>query len=197
MLPYRSWKLLSEVIYAPSAEERRAASERLRDRVIEAISLSEGLRSTQGCKEFLALRVSRVKSPSVRSYRLFPASEFHIQIAEAKVLGEFLEFAADSVDLVADESIGHARLRISLDLLEMLELIRSGYRPSPSHLQGLFVNLLIFRNALLNLPVDRVMVTPDDDNLYEVVGSIDSHAGISLRFRRYDVPTNRTQAVFP
>ena len=35
----------------------------------------------------------------------------------------------------------------------MLELIRSGYRPSPSDLQGLFVNLLIFRNALLNLPI--------------------------------------------
>ena len=197
MLPYRSWKLLSEVIYAPSEEERKAASVRLRDRVIEAISLSEGLRSTQVRKDFLALRVSRVKNPSVRSYRLFPASEFHIQIAEAKVLGEFLEFAADSVDLVADESIGHARLRISLDLLEMLELIRSGYRPSPSDLQGLFVNLLIFRNALLNLPFDRVMVTPDDENLYEVVGSIDSHAGISLRFGRYEVPTNRTPAVLP
>ena len=68
----------------------------------------------------------------------------------------------------------------------MLELIRSGYRPSPADLQGLFVNLLIFRNALLNLPFDRVMVTPDDEKLYEVVGTTDAQSGISLRFGRYE-----------
>jgi len=187
MLPYRSWRLLSDVIYAATKSDREAASARLRDKVIEAISLSEGLRSVQVRKDFLALRVSRVKSPSIRSYRLFPASAFRVELAEAKALGEFLEFAADSVDLVADESIGHARLRISLDLLEMLELIRSGYRPSPADLQGLFVNLLIFRNALLNLPFDRVMVTPDDESLYEIVGSTDAKSGISLRFGRYEI----------
>ena len=77
----------------------------------------------------------------------------------------------------------------------MLELIRSGYRPSPSDLQGLFVNLLIFRNALLNLPFDRVMVTPDDENLYEIIGGIDPKSGISLRFGRYEVQTNRIPAV--
>ncbi len=191
MLPYRSWQLLSDVIYAPTEQASDAASLRLRDRVIEAISLSEGLRSPQLRKEFLALRVSRVKNPSIRSYRLFPASAFRVQLLEAKSAGEFLEFAPDSIDLVADESVGHARLRISLDLLEMLELIRSGYRPSPADLQGLFVNLLIFRNALLNLPFDRVMVTPDDESLYEVVGSFNVKSGISLRFDRYNLPTSR------
>lgn len=187
MLPYRSWRLLSDVIYAGSESAREAASIRLRDRVVEAISLSEGLRSTQVRRGFLALRVSRVKNPSVRSYRLFASSSFKVELEEAQTLGEFLEFAADSVDLVADQTIGQARLRISLDLLEMLELIRSGYRPSPSDLQGLFVNLLIFRNALLNLPFDRVMVTQDDENLYEIVGSIDSHQGISLKLGRYTI----------
>lgn len=185
MIPYASWRLLSDVIYSPNKAERQIASAKLRDRVIEAISLSEGLRSTQVRRGFLALRVSRVKNPSIRSYRLFPASAFRIELAEAKALGEFLEFAADSIDLVADESIGRARLRISLDLLEMLELIRSGYRPSPADLQGLFVNLMIFRNALLNLPFDRVMVTPDDENLYEVIGAANAQNGITLSFGRY------------
>jgi hypothetical protein len=98
--------LLSDVIYSPSKKDREAFSQKLRDRVIEAISLSEGLRSTQVRKDFLALRVSRVKNPSIRSYRLFPAAAFRIELTEAKALGEFLEFAADSIDLVADESIG-------------------------------------------------------------------------------------------
>lgn len=194
MLPYRSWQLLSEVIYGATEEERKSASLRLRDRVVEAISLSEGLRSTQVRTEFLALRVSRVKQPRVRSYRLFPATAFRVQLAEAKSLGEFLEFAADSVDLVADASIGRARLRISLDLLEMLELIRSGYRPSPADLQGLFVNLLIFRNALLNLPFDRVMVTADDEELYEITSSIDASRGIGLKFGRYNLNANEVSA---
>ena len=170
----------------PTQRRAKAASIRLRDRVVEAISLSEGLRSTQVRKDFLALRVSRVKNPSVRSYRLFPASAFKYQMAEAKTLGEFLEFAADSVDLVADQTIGQARLRISLDLLEMLELIRSGYRPSPSDLQGLFVNLLIFRNALLNLPFDRVMVT-QTTRICTRSSAASIPRGISLRFGRYDI----------
>jgi len=190
MVPYRSWDVLSGVIYAANQKARDGASLRLRDRVIEAISLSEGLRSIQLRKEFLALRVSRVKNPSIRSYRLFPASAFRVELVEPKSVGEFLEFAPDSIDLVADESVGQARLRISLDLLEMLELIRSGYRPSPADLQGLFVNLLIFRNALLNLPFERVMVTPDDENLYEVVGSFDLKNGIRLRFDRYGVASS-------
>ncbi len=72
----------------------------------------------------------------------------------------------DAIELVY--AGGAARLRISLDLLEMLELIRSGYRPTANELQGLFVNLLIFRNELLTTTFDRVLVTADDRDFYEV-----------------------------
>ena len=185
MLPYGSWRLLSEVIYAENADQRKAAAAILRDRVLEAMSLSEGLRGTQRRQEFLALRVSRIKKPTVRSYRLFPTSAFRIQVANTDGIGDFLEYAADSVDLVSDDSIGSATLRISLDLLEMMELIRGGYRPNPSDLQGLFVNLLIFRNALLSLPFDRVMVSADDDSMFEVSSHLSSGGAICLNIGPY------------
>ena len=50
----------------------------------------------------------------------------------------------------------------------MLELIGSGYRPTTTDLQGLFVNLLIFRNELLTTTFDEVLVTTDDQEFYKI-----------------------------
>ena len=83
--------------------------------------------------------------------------------------------------LVALPELGTARLRLSLDLLEMLELIKSGYRPSPADLQGLFVNLLIFRNELLSLPFDRIMVTKDDAAFHVISAATGSDGDIRLK----------------
>jgi hypothetical protein len=148
MLPYRALRDLEGEFGGQPAfdNESGAPALRLRDRVIEAISLSEGLRHHTLLQKFLALRVSRIKSPSVRSYRLFPKDAFEVNVSTYGKLKQYLECAPDALELRVRLELGQARLRISLDLLEMLELIRSGYRPSPSDLQGMFVNLLIFRN---------------------------------------------------
>jgi hypothetical protein len=50
----------------------------------------------------------------------------------------------------------------------MMELIRHGYRPTAADLQGLFVNLLIFRNELVATTFDRVLLSADDEQFYEV-----------------------------
>jgi hypothetical protein len=50
----------------------------------------------------------------------------------------------------------------------MMELIRHGYRPTATDLQGLFVNLLIFRNELVATTFDRVLLSSDDQEFYEV-----------------------------
>jgi hypothetical protein len=88
--------------------------------------------------------------------------------------------------LRAREVQGRATLRVSLDLLEMLALIRSGYRPSPADLQGMFVNLLIFRNELMNLPFSKIVVTPDEQKLYEISAAPDADVGVRLALRSYD-----------
>lgn len=165
MLPYRCLGLLGCVIDAKTVEARHLACDDLRDRVVEAISVAEGVRNPSLRKDFLALRVSRVKAAPIHSYRLFPKDDFRIEIAQPPH-EHFLEFAPDAVELVAVN--GPARLRISLDLLEMLELIRHGYRPTGADLQGLFVNLLIFRNELVATTFDRVLLSADDEQFYEV-----------------------------
>jgi serine/threonine protein kinase len=165
MLPYTSITLLEAVINATTDEGREQACLDLRDRVVEAVSVAEGVRNPKLRRNYVALRVSRVKDAAIRSYRLFPKDDFRIEVTRP-AHAEFLEFAPDAVELVAVN--GPARLRISLDLLEMLELIRHGYRPTTNDLQGLFVNLLIFRNELIATTFDRVLLSADDEQFYEV-----------------------------
>jgi hypothetical protein len=195
MTPYRSLRLLEMVTMSPDEQARSRAGEELRDRIIDAISLSEGLRSPSIRREYLGLRVSRVKNPSIRSYRLFPREGFRIEVSAGGRLSEYLEYSADAVSLVASPALGTARLHVSLDLLEMLELIQSGYRPSPADLQGLFVNLLIFRNELLSLPFDRIMVTEDDTNFHVISASTGADGDIRLSLADYQAATSAAEAL--
>lgn len=165
MLPYTSVSLLEAVINAKNDEERQRACDDLRDRVVEAVSVAEGIRNPKLRRNYLALRVSRIKDAPIRSYRLFPKDDFRIDVSRP-AHEEFLEFSPDAVELSSTH--GPARLRISLDLLEMMELIRHGYRPTAADLQGLFVNLLIFRNELIATTFDRVLLSADDEQFYEV-----------------------------
>ncbi|MET4601021.1 serine/threonine protein kinase [Bradyrhizobium sp. JR4.1] len=190
-LPYRSSKTLEEIIEQPVEEKRLDACRRLRDIAIDAMSLTEGLLSSKVSKNFLALRISRIKDAKVRSYRLFPKESFEVRVP-SPVNVQYLEYAPDFVELISEYGNGHARLRISLDLLEMLELIRSGYRPTMSDLQGLFVNLLIFRNELLATHFDRLLVTPDDQNFFEIEAQGSSN-GIALKLSPHMIPAETSQ----
>lgn len=165
MLPYKSLSLLERVAREAPGPAREAAERDLRDGVLDAISVSEGMRNPQARKRWLALRTTRVKSAPVRSYRLFPREDFRVEATAKGTIGEYLELEPDTVEV---RGPGTATLQLSLDLLEMLELVRAGYRPTVGELQGLFVNLSIFRNELMSAPFHRVLVTPDDVDLYEV-----------------------------
>lgn len=188
MLPYASVGLLESVMDAKTDEAPRRACDDLRDRVVEAVSVAEGVRNPRLRQGYLALRVSRVKTAPIRSYRLFPKEGFRIEVARPPH-GDFLEFAPDAVALVSVD--GPARLRISLDLLEMLELIRHGYRPTAADLQGLFVNLLIFRNELMSTTFDRVLLSADDVQFYEVSAEARPE-GIRLALVRHGIDAAAT-----
>lgn len=187
MLPYRSIELLEAIVLASDTAKGRAACGRLRDRVVDAISLSEGVRNRAVRERYLALKITRIKDANLRSYRLFPKDSFHVDVPRAQGLVDYLEYAPDAVDVVAERGKGAARLRVSLDLLEMLDLIGSGYRPTTADLQGLFVNLLIFRNELLTTTFDEVLVTTDDREFYRIAakGAAD---GIRLSLIKESAP---------
>jgi hypothetical protein len=50
----------------------------------------------------------------------------------------------------------------------------------------MFVNLLIFRNELMNLPFSKIVVTPDEQKLYEISAAPDADVGVRLALRSYD-----------
>lgn len=194
MLPYRSVSLLDQLLQPRDSEAQRQAGEELRNQVVDAMSLSEGMRHPEVRRKFLALRVSRVKNPSIRTFRLFPIENFTIQVPTGGALANLIEYSPNAVDLVTASSLlGTARLRISLDLLEMLSLIRNGYRPSQLDLQGLFVNLQIFRNELLSLPFHKIVATQDDEVLYEISSAVTPAGSIELLLRPYPLSTGTVQ----
>jgi hypothetical protein len=168
MLPYRSSALLERIVAPSNLEDQKRASDELRDKVVEAISLSEGVRNKAIRARYLALKITRVRDASLRSYRLFPKESFSVSVAQPRGLTDYLEFSPDAVEIIAEGGKGAATLRVSLDLLEMLELIGTGYRPTTTELQGLFVNLLIFRNELLTTTFSEVLVTADDRDFFKV-----------------------------
>src|SRR5690606_15406408 len=100
MLPYTSLGLLERVAASTESDEGKAAAE-LRDAVINAISLSEGVRSPEVHSKYLALRISRVRGATTRSYRLFPKSGFDVRVVAPATVGEYLEYSPDAVELVA------------------------------------------------------------------------------------------------
>jgi hypothetical protein len=189
MVPYRSAALLEGIVNPQNSEDARAAANELRDKVVDAISLSEGLRNSELRSQYLALKITRVNDARIRSYRLFPKDSFAVHVDQAPGLVDYIEFAPDAVEIVAEGGEGIARLRVSLDLLEMLDLIGSGYRPTPTELQGLFVNLLIFRNELLTTTFEEVLVTTDDRDFYRIAAK-GLPDGIRLILER-DLPSER------
>jgi hypothetical protein len=178
-VPYRSAALLERIVTPRSAEDAEAAKNELRDKVVDAISLSEGLRNNELRNRYLALKITRVKDARIRSYRLFPKDSFSVHVDQAPGLVDYIEFAPDAVEIIAGHGEGVARLRVSLDLLEMLDFIGNGYKPTTTDLQGLFVNLLIFRNELLTTTFDEVLVTTDDREFYKI-GAKGAPDGIRL-----------------
>jgi len=184
MVPYRSAPLLERIVTPRGANDTKLAMEELRNKVVDAITLSEGLRNKEIRDRYLALKITRVKDARLRSYRLFPKESFSIRVDTAPGLIDVIEYAPDAVEIVAERGKGVARLRVSLDLLEMLELVGSGYRPTTSDLQGLFVNLLIFRNELLTTTFDEVLLSTDDHEFFKIAAT-GGHEGIRLVLEKY------------
>ena len=84
---------------------------------------------------------------------------------------------------MSDESKGKPiELPISLELYDMLFFIRQGFTPSLNDISGRFIELQIFKNQLNNLTYDRVMVTKDDEEFYEI-----SKSGRKLTLRKLEV----------
>ncbi|MDM8520299.1 protein kinase [Anaerolineales bacterium HSG6] len=185
MLPYQN---LSGFRDFTQNSEVSKTSEFLKTLIIKGISLSEGVRrdQTELAENYICLRASQNSKGLVKSLRLFPIDDFALY--KPPLHGTtYLEYIPDHLILrhqpqnptEQTSSARAAELVVSLDLLELLMQIGNGFTPSLDDTTGIYLNLIIFRNALAHLHYRQVLLTRDERQFYQL--DLDEDAVITLR----------------
>ena len=162
LLPYRSAGRFLELLSRPAG-----VADHLPE-IIRAINRGEGLPDPDRLGDVLALQLRQVTGGSIRSYRLFSAAELSL----TTMLPEPSPYLEEQPDgLVLSYHGGgeqRARLRIRLDLYELLSRLRDGYLPGVAERQGLYLGLTIFKNELSAAPYQEVLLTTGGRDLYRI-----------------------------
>lgn len=160
-LPY------DEIDYFRSLLNEGAELDKIKTLLSRAISLSEGCKNQELNTQNICLMASNSKDPRCYAFRLFPMDDFEITITKLKGLSGFLEHSPDSF-VLRHKIYNNVELEVTLDLFELLSHINKGFNPSLNDVKGRFIELIIFKNALLHLPYRKVLITEDHLNFYRI-----------------------------
>ena len=161
-LPFRSAERFLGWLARPAELEARLPD------LVAAINRGEGLSDQALADGGLALAIRDVPGGTIRSYRLFPRESLSLAAAGTPT-SRYVECEPDSLDLLAHSPGGQvARLRIRLDLFELLEHQREGYLPGVADLQGRYLELLIFKNELSAAPYQEVVLTTGSGDAHRI-----------------------------
>ncbi|MDO9410097.1 NERD domain-containing protein kinase family protein [Patulibacter sp.] len=138
-----------------------------RDRVVRAISHSEGLYNERFAGS-LGISLAPEVGGSDRSYVLHQATSFALTIKQERESAGFVEYAPDTLLLHYTEHPS-AVLEIDLDLFETLGRINDGFVPSRAEMQGAWLNLRVFKDQLAALPTNALLLSRDDREFFRVV----------------------------
>ncbi|MFJ7210735.1 protein kinase [Amycolatopsis sp. NPDC098790] len=162
MLPYRSAARFAAWLSTPDLVGDRLGT------VIAALNRSEGLGELARTGDALALRLRMMPKETIRSYRLFPAENLTLSTTGAPTT-PYVEGSAAELVLVHHGAGGHqARLRVRLDLFELLWRLGQGYLPGVAERQGLNLGLTIFKNELSAAPYQELLLTTTGADLWRV-----------------------------
>jgi serine/threonine protein kinase len=161
-LPFRSAERFLDWLGEPGQLDARMPD------LVTAINRGEGLPDQALAGDGLALAIREVPGGTILSYRIFPRESLSLVVAGA-LASRYVESEPDGLDLLAHGSGGQvARLRIRLDLFELLEHQREGYLPSVADLQGRYLELLIFKNELSATPYQEVVLTSGTGDAHRI-----------------------------
>jgi serine/threonine protein kinase len=180
MLPYRSAKRMADIVRGtePAAP--------LIVELLHAINRGEGLQRPARLGGHLALQLRQVEHGTVRSYRLFPAERFNLEVQAQEMgtseerfvehlpTGLALRFAGQGPGATASELI------INLDVFEMLVRLNEGYRPSVEEMQGFYLCLGVFKNSLNAQPYREILLTTTGHDFYRLARHDDGRIEIRL-----------------
>ena len=133
----------------------------------KAISMGEGCSNEKLYSRYLVLKSSRVSDPIGKSFRLFPLEDYEIVVNGGKQYSRYIEYEPTYFSFV-NTKYSNIKIDISLDLFEMLFFIEKGFTPSLNDINGRFVELSIFKNHLINLAYQEVLVTQDNIKFFRI-----------------------------
>ena len=108
----------------------------------------------------LAMQVRKVNQGTIKSYRLFPADVFSIEVKDSAMKSSYIEHSPQSLLLKYQDETGlTAELDLDLDLFEMLQRLNQGYIPSAQTEQSFYLSLTVFKNVLASAPYQEVLLT--------------------------------------
>jgi len=163
MLPYR---YIQEFLELVGSSGQPANEQEMKSKIAFAISRATGMRQKSYAQNNVVLRASSTSKTSIKSFRLFPISQFSLQVPILGKLADYIEYTPDCLFFQHNDQSVY--LTISLDLFELLYQISNGMVPSPADIQGYFLNLSIFKNALAHLPYREALLTEDDQEFYRI-----------------------------
>jgi len=161
LLPYRQFDRFMQVI-----QMRKDPGSVLRDELTLAISKSERIYNETVGREHLCLRSTHSKRNHTKAFYGFPASDFEVIVKDVGEQAKFLEHLPNC--LYYHHTDKSAELEIPLDLFEILCRIHDGYMPTASEIRTFFLNLEMFKRRVTTKRSDRIFLTEDDTNLFEI-----------------------------
>ncbi len=163
MLPYRSAQQMLRLVRGALQPEQMLSE------VLQAINRGEGLTDPGRLGGSLALQVRQVEGGTIRSYRLFPAEHFSLEVSDEASRARFVEHTPNVLVLrYAVEDGEDAELLVNLDIFEMLQRLNEGYKPSLEAQQGYYLSLSVFKNVLGSAPYQEVLLTRTGHDFYTV-----------------------------
>lgn len=168
MLPYRAAKRMVDIVRGAESAAPMITE------LLHAINRGEGLQRPERLGGKLALQLRHVEHGTVRSYRLFPADGFGLELqTQAAEMAEerFVEHLPTGLVL---RFIGlgfgatSSELIINLDVFEMLVRLNEGYRPSVEEMQGFYLCLGVFKNSLNAQPYREILLTTTGHDFYRL-----------------------------
>jgi hypothetical protein len=161
LLPYRQFDRFLDVI-----EAKADLDSSLREELTLAISKSERIYNETVGRENLCVRSSSTKGNHTKSFYGFPASDFEVVVKDVGAQADYLEYLPNCIYYRHKDK--SAELEIPLDLFEILCRIHDGYVPTASEIRTFFLNLDMFKRRITTERSDRVFLTEDDTNLFEI-----------------------------
>lgn len=157
MLPYRSFRAFLDAAEGSGRNNPDQVAA-----IVTAINKGEGLVDPKRLGERLAVRVRSVPKGTIRSYRVFGAERFSLSAEPRAASRSYIEFMPQALALRYDSGDGRwAKLRVTLDVYEMLMRLNDGYLPNIEERQGFYVSLAVFKNMLSAAPYQEALLTED------------------------------------